>query len=66
MALRAVWWWVMIAEELDAQRLVFVDKVDTNTSLSLQCTPGSQRRGGTSVCTSQPGTEYHAAFEHEP
>src|SRR5215212_5334120 len=61
--LRAAWR-VMGAEEIDARRLVFVDEMGTNISLSFVCL-GAQGREGLLLGTPQPRAEHDAAFEYE-
>ena len=60
--LRAAWK-VMVAEQVEAKRLVFVDEMGTSSSLSTMYAWAP--REGLLICASQPGTQHDAAFEHE-
>jgi len=56
----------MVAERIDARRLVFVDECGTNTSLSpLYAYSPKERAAGALFGAAQLGREHHAAFEHE-
>lgn len=60
--LRAAWR-VMVALQIDAERLVFVDEMGSNTSLSPISTPTlCQRSEGLWIGTSQPRTQHDAAI----
>jgi hypothetical protein len=56
----------MLAKELDARRLVFVDEMGTNTSLAPLYASLSERTKGTLLGASQPRAQHDAAFEHDP
>ena len=56
--LRAAWQ-VMVAEKVEAGRLVFVDEIWAPTPRSMRCMPGLRKeRGHTLVSTSEPWTEH--------
>jgi hypothetical protein len=60
--LRAAWR-VMVALQIDAERLVFVDEMGSNTSLSSISTPTlCQRSEGLWIGTSQPRIQHDAAI----
>jgi hypothetical protein len=56
--LRAAWK-VMVAEQVEAKRLVFADEMGTSSSLSTVYAWAS-RGEGLLVCASQPGTQHDA------
>ncbi len=50
-------WKVMVAEQVEAKRLIFVDEMGTNTSLSpLYAWAKKGQRGPAGVRASQPGS----------
>jgi hypothetical protein len=59
--LRAAWR-VMVALQIDAERLVFVDEMGSNTSLSPIYAYSDQRSEGLWIGTSQPRTQHDAAI----
>jgi hypothetical protein len=63
--LRAAWK-VMVAQELDATRLVFVDEMGTNISLApLYAWAPRGHRAPVSVPRNRGANTPHCAFEHE-
>ena len=57
----------MLTTQIDPERLVFVDEMATNISLSVLCAPGRDSDKGLILLgASQPGTEHNTAFEYEP
>jgi transposase len=63
--LRAAWR-LTLAQQIDPQRLVFVDEMGANTSLSSISMPIHRRdRGRTVLGSAQPRAEHDAALMHE-
>ena len=62
--LRAAWR-VTLAGNIDPRKLVFVDEVGTNTSLSPAVRLLTQREEGLRKGYAQPWGEHHAACEYE-
>jgi hypothetical protein len=59
-------WRVTVAGKIDPRRLVFVDEMGTNTSLSFSAVrllPEGEK--GLRAGPTQPWSEHHAACEHE-
>jgi transposase len=55
-------WRVMVAEPVEAERLLFVDEMGTNTSSCLPCTLGRPKASESMlVCASQPGSQHYRA-----
>jgi transposase len=58
-------WKVMVAEQVEPERLVFIEEMGTNIALSPSClpsTPGRRKAGGPLVRASQPGSQHHLAI----
>jgi hypothetical protein len=58
-------WRVMVAAVVEPERLIFVEKCGTHTSLAPIYGLRAQRRAAVSVGTQKPGQEHYAAFEHD-
>ena len=59
-------WRVMVAHKTEPKRLVFVDEMGTNASLSPSRAWGRGVESGHALCGApQPRQKHHSAFEHE-